>query len=92
MTEKIYRSSCCNAKVITDGVPDFSGSKEGCTFNYVCLRCNKPCDVVKPTGQKRKVSATEKSKAKLTVKKRQLAELQNMERRLLKSKQRKKTD
>ena len=45
MTRKVYRSKCCNAKVRTDGVPDFIGSKEVCTVNYVCLKCNKPCDV-----------------------------------------------
>ncbi len=45
MTEKVYKSKCCNAEVRTDGVPDFIGSKEVCTINFVCLRCNKSCDV-----------------------------------------------
>lgn len=45
MTEKVYRSKCCNAEVRTDGMPDFIGSKNICTINYVCLECNNPCTV-----------------------------------------------
>lgn len=51
MTEKVYRSKCCNAEIRTDGVPDFLGSKEVCTINYVCLKCNKPCDVLEPQNR-----------------------------------------
>lgn len=62
MTEKVYRSKCCKAEVRADGTPDFLGSKGVCTVSYFCLKCNKPCDVVAPKGQKRKMRAVEKSK------------------------------
>lgn len=45
MAEKVYRSRCCNAEVKMDGMPDFMGSKYVCTVYYVCLKCNKPCDL-----------------------------------------------
>ena len=45
MTRAVYKSKCCNAEVRTDGVPDFIGSKEVCTISFVCLRCDKLCDV-----------------------------------------------
>lgn len=61
MTERVYRSECCNAKVRADGKPDFLGSNEVCTVNYVCLKCNKPCDVAAPKSQKQKVRVAEKS-------------------------------
>lgn len=54
MIEKVYRSKCCNAEVKTNGMPDFIGSKDACTVSYVCLKCNKPCDLRTPRGQKRK--------------------------------------
>lgn len=53
MTKKIYKSKCCNAETRTYGVPDFIGSKEVCTIRFICLKCNKPCDVIVPKGQKR---------------------------------------
>lgn len=45
--EENYRSECCNAKVKARGIPDFIGSDEICTINYVCLKCRKPCKVKK---------------------------------------------
>lgn len=54
MTEKVYRSKCCNAKARADGVPDFLGSEEVRTVSYTCLKCGKPCDVVKLRGQKQR--------------------------------------
>ena len=41
----VYKSKCCNAKVRVNGVPDFIGSKEICTVSYICLKCNRPCNV-----------------------------------------------
>lgn len=75
MTEKVYKSKCCNAKARADGVPDFLGSKEVCTVSYTCLECGKPCDVVKLMGQKQKVRAVKKSKTKIrtTLKEKQRA-------------------
>ena len=64
MTKKGFRSKCCNAKARAEGVPDFLGSKEVCTVNYICLKCNKSCNVVAPKGQKKKVYAVKKSKTK----------------------------
>lgn len=43
--KKKYRSRCCGAKVKTTGIPDFLESKEICTVNFVCLKCNNPCDI-----------------------------------------------
>ena len=60
MTEKVYRSKCCNAEVKVEGMPDFLESKEVCTVNYVCLKCNNLCDVVAPAVQKQKVYVAEK--------------------------------
>jgi hypothetical protein len=60
MIKQDYRSKCCNAEVKAEGIPDFIGSKEVCTFNFVCLQCNKPCDVVELKGHKRKIRAAEK--------------------------------
>ncbi|MBI2035261.1 MAG: hypothetical protein HYT12_01100 [Candidatus Liptonbacteria bacterium] len=47
MAAKVYRSECCNETVKTGGLPDFVGSKEVCTIYFICLKCNKPCNVVK---------------------------------------------
>ena len=44
MTTKNYRSTCCNAKVKAEGIPDFVGSKEVSTVSFVCCKCGKPCD------------------------------------------------
>jgi hypothetical protein len=118
MAKQGYRSKCCNAEVRTEGVPDFIGSKEICTVSYVCLKCNRSCDVV----ESRKISAAKKRIIQalkkrvdfqgkilqklvefldgitihptkgviLTPKKKcQLAELQKMEQKLLKSKAKK---
>jgi len=64
MTGKVYRSKCCNAKVKADGMPDFLGSKEACTVSYICLKCNKPCNVAALKDQKQKVRAVkEKQRA-----------------------------
>lgn len=54
MAKKVYRSRCCNAEVRAGGMPDFLGSKEVCTVHYVCLKCNKPCDVAASKSQKQK--------------------------------------
>ena len=67
MSGKVYRSKCCNAKVRAWGMPDFLGSKEVCTVHYVCRKCNKPCDLMAAKGQKRKIGAAEKSKARKMV-------------------------
>ena len=61
MTEKAYRSKCCNAEVRTDGLPDFIGSKYVCTVSFICLKCNKPCNIVRPRSHKQKVGAVQKS-------------------------------
>ena len=53
MTQVIYKSKCCKAEVRMNGMPDFIGSKEACTVYYVCLKCNKPCDIVASKSQKR---------------------------------------
>lgn len=45
MIKKSYKSKCCNAEVKIGGTPDFIGSKGVCTIYYVCLKCDKPCDV-----------------------------------------------
>jgi len=50
MTEAVCKSKCCNAEVRTVGVPDFIGSKGVCTISFVCLRCDKPCDVSENVG------------------------------------------
>ena len=47
MTAKVCVSECCNANVKTGGLPDFVDSKEVCTIGFICLKCNKPCNVVK---------------------------------------------
>ena len=126
MARALYKSKCCNAEVRADGMPDFLGSKEVCTVSFTCLKCNRPCDVVAPKGQKRKMRTAEESRmsaAKKRIKegerrldfqgkvlqklidffdgitihpvkgviltskkKRQLAELQEMEQKLFKSK------
>lgn len=42
-------SKCCGAYVVVEGSPDFvgdTGKEHGCTMCYVCLKCNKPCDVI----------------------------------------------
>jgi len=57
MTRALYKSRCCNAKVRTDGMPDFLGSDEVSTVSFTCLKCNKPCDIVGSKNYKRKVSA-----------------------------------
>ncbi len=119
MTEKVYRSRCCNAEVRTEGMPDFLGSKEVCTVSYVCLKCDKSCNVVAPKGQKQRAleKRTKEGERRLDFqgemlqklvelldgitihpikgviltpkKRRQLAELQKMEQKLLKSKAKK---
>lgn len=60
MMAKVYRSRCCNAEVKTNGMPDFLGSEEACTFNYICLKCDKPCDAVTPKSQGQKTREPEK--------------------------------
>lgn len=54
MVKQEYKSKCCNAKVKIEGMPDFIGSEEVCTFSFVCLKCNKPCDVKKSKRKKPK--------------------------------------
>ncbi len=61
MIGKVYRSKCCNAEVKVEGMPDFLGSKEICTFHFSCLRCGKPCNVVK-LEEYQKISATKEKK------------------------------
>lgn len=61
MTEKVYKSKCCNAEVRTDGIPDFLGSKEICTVSFICRKCKKPCDLMRLRSQKKKICVTEKS-------------------------------
>jgi len=39
--------------VNASGIPDFIGSKEVCAVSFVCLKCNKPCDVAGLTSKKR---------------------------------------
>ncbi len=102
MTEKVYRSKCCNAEVKVEGMPDFLGSKEICTFHFSCLQCGKPCNV-----QEKRLDFHGEILQKLVEffdgitihpakgviltpkKKRQLAELQKMEQKLSKSKAKK---
>ena len=67
MTKEVYRSKCCNAKVKASGIPDFLGSNDVCTVNYVCLKCNKSCDVVASKGQKQKVCVEKSGMIKLSV-------------------------
>ncbi len=67
MSGKVYRSKCCNAKARAWGMPDFLGSKEVCTVHYVCRKCSKPCDLMVAKGQKRKIGAADKSKARKMV-------------------------
>ncbi len=55
-----YRSKCCHAKVKIEGIPDFLGRKEVCTYNFSCLRCRKPCDAIKLKGHKRKACTAKK--------------------------------
>lgn len=61
MIEKVYKSKCCNAEVRTDGIPDFLGSKDVCTVSFICCKCKKPCDTIRPKSQKKKVCVAEKS-------------------------------
>jgi len=56
-------SRCCGAEVKTDGMPDFLGSDEICTVHFVCLKCNKPCNVARPKNHKRKIFAALESEA-----------------------------
>lgn len=44
---KENKSKCCNAPVKVGG----GDVREISTRFYVCLQCNKPCDI-KPTGNK----------------------------------------
>ena len=65
MAMVFYKSECCNAKVRVNGVPDFIGSKEICTVSYVCLKCNRPCNVKESKTtttlrERRKISAAKK--------------------------------
>lgn len=59
----IDRSKCCNAEVQAEGMPDFLGSKEACTFHFSCLRCGKPCDVV----EREPAATTSKECQKLSI-------------------------
>lgn len=47
---KKYLSKCCNALVRIEfsDLPDFIGDKnlEIGTCNYICKKCNKPCDII----------------------------------------------
>lgn len=104
MTGKVYKSKCCNAEVKMEAMPDFSGSKEICTFYFSCLQCGKPCNV---NEQKKRLDFQGEMLQKLieffdgiTIhptkgviltpkKKRQLAELQKMEQKPLKLKAKK---
>ncbi len=61
MTKFIYKSKCCNAEAGMTGIPDFLGSKAVCTVNFVCLKCNKPCDAVKPKSSGQKVCSVQKT-------------------------------
>ena len=61
MTGMVYKSGCCKAEVRADGMPDFLGSKEVCTVSFVCLKCNKPCDIVRLESHKQKVCVAQKS-------------------------------
>lgn len=45
MQKERYRSKCCKADVKTEGIPDFLGSNEVVTMNFVCLKCKKACNV-----------------------------------------------
>lgn len=40
-------------------MPDFIGSKEISTVNFTCLKCDKPCDVVRPKNYKQKACVVE---------------------------------
>jgi len=63
MTRMLNKSKCCNAEVRTGGRPDFSGSDEVYTVSFICLKCNKPCDIAWLKNPRRKVFAALKSKA-----------------------------
>lgn len=119
MTGPGYKSKCCNAGVKTEGVPDFTGSKEICTVSYICRKCYKPCDVVTSKSRKQRALKKRIKEVKkpldfqgevlqklvefldgITIhpikgviltpkKKRQLAELREMEQKLSKSKTKK---
>src|SRR3989344_4852461 len=116
MAERNHRSRCRGAEVRADGMPDFLKSKTVCTVSFTCLKCNKPCNVMVPKGQKERAlkKSIKEGERRLgfqgemlqklvklldgiTIhpvkgviltpkKKRQLAELQEMEQRLFKSK------
>ena len=50
-------SVCCNAEVrVYVGSPDFIGEAEGCTMYYICIKCNKTCDIKedKKNGKKKR--------------------------------------
>ena len=70
MTKVVYRSKCCDAEVRTHGVPDFIGSKEVCTVSFICLRCDKPCDVLENIAAKKsemfEVNVSEDIEVRLT--------------------------
>lgn len=70
MTRKEYRSKCCNAKVKTDGLPDFIGGNVISTVSPVCLKCGKGCNIVdveqrRSVGMKNKPQRTPKFLARL---------------------------
>jgi hypothetical protein len=52
MDKEVYRSSCCNAGIKTEGMSDFLDGNDVCTVHYVCLKCNNPCNLVSPIPEK----------------------------------------
>lgn len=43
---KKYKSKCCNAEVVSIGIPDFLVTIWVCTVHFECTKCGESCDCI----------------------------------------------